>query len=118
MKKQNPNWPQAPYHPNRISIIGGSGSGKTISLFNLISNQPDSDQIYLYAKDQYEAKYQLLIDKKASTGLKYLHDSKAFIEYSNVNIYKNIEEYNPHKKREILIVFDDMISLVIKTLIQ
>ena len=51
----------------------------------------------------------MLIDKKASTALKYLHDSKAFIEYSNdVNIYKNIGEYNPHKKREILIVFDDM----------
>ena len=26
------------------------------------------------------------------------------------NIYKNIEEYNPHKKRGILIVFDDMIA--------
>ena len=74
MKKQNPNWPQAPYHPNRISIIGGSGSGKTISLFNLISNQPDSDQIYLYAKDQYEAKYQLLIDKAKT----YQHKSHKY----------------------------------------
>ena len=26
------------------------------------------------------------------------------------NIYKNIEEYNPNKKRKILIVFDDMIA--------
>ena len=25
-------------------------------------------------------------------------------------IYKNIEEYNPNKKRKILIVFDDMIA--------
>ena len=25
------------------------------------------------------------------------------------NIYKNIEEYSPNKKRKILIVFDDMI---------
>ena len=25
------------------------------------------------------------------------------------NIYKNIEEYNPNKKRKIFIVFDDMI---------
>ena len=25
------------------------------------------------------------------------------------NIYKNIEEYNPNKKRKILMVFDDMI---------
>ena len=26
------------------------------------------------------------------------------------NIYKNIEAYNPNKKRKILIVFDDMIA--------
>ena len=26
------------------------------------------------------------------------------------NIYKNIEEYNPNKKRKILIIFDDMIA--------
>ena len=59
-----------------------------------------------------EAKYQLLINKRESTGLKYLNDSKAFIEYSNDmdDIYKNIEEYNPNKKRKILIVFDDMIA--------
>ena len=74
-------------------MIGGSGSGKTNSLFNLINQQPDIDKIYLYAKDPYEAKYQLLINKRESTGLKYLNDSKAFIEYSNDmdDIYKNIE---------------------------
>ena len=26
------------------------------------------------------------------------------------NIYKNIEEYNPNKKRKILIVFDDTVA--------
>ena len=50
--------PQIPDHPYRILIIGGSGSGKTNSLFNLI-NEPDIDKIYLYAKDQNEAKYLL-----------------------------------------------------------
>ena len=42
----------------------------------------------------------------------HVNDSKAFIEYSNNmdNIYKNIEEYNPNKKRKILIVFDDMFA--------
>ena len=37
---------------------------------------------------------------------------KAFIEYSNDmdDIYKNIEKYNPNKKRKILIVFDDAIA--------
>ena len=58
------------------------------------------------------SKYWPLINKRESTGLKYLNDSKAFIEYSNDmdDIYKNIEEYNPNKKRKILIVFDDMIA--------
>ena len=34
------------------------------------------------------------------------------MEYSNdmQDVYKNIEDYNPMKKRKILIVFDDMIA--------
>ena len=39
-------------------MIGGSGSSKTNALLNLINNQPDTDKIYLHAKDPYEAKYQ------------------------------------------------------------
>ena len=78
----------------------------------MIHQQSDIDKIYLYAKDPYEAKYQLLIKKRESTDLKHLNDSKAFIEYSNDldDIYKTIEECNPNKKRKILIVFDDMIA--------
>ena len=54
----------------------------------------------------------MLTNKQESTGVKHFNDSKAFIEYSNdmSNIYKNIEEYNPNKKRKILILFDDMIA--------
>ena len=67
---------------------------------------------FLYAKDPYEAKYKLLINKRESTGLKYLNDSKVCIEYSNDIDYicKNIEVDNPNKKRKILIVFDDVIA--------
>ena len=67
---------------------------KQNAFLTLISHKPDIDKIYLHAKDPYEAKYQLLINKRESTGLKYLNDSKDFIEYSNNmdNIYKNIEE--------------------------
>ena len=50
-KENNPNWLQVPDYPYRTLIIGGSGSGKTNSLFNLISRQPDIDKIYLYPKD-------------------------------------------------------------------
>ena len=52
--KHNKNWPYIPDHPYRILIIGGSGSGKTNLLLNLIENQPDIDKIYFYVKDPYE----------------------------------------------------------------
>ena len=67
---------------------------------------------FLYAKDLYVEKYQLLINKRDSTSLKYFNDSKAFIEYSNGmdDIYKNFEEYNPNEKRKILIAFDNLIA--------
>ena len=92
--------------------MGGSGSGETNALLNLINNQPDIDEIYLYAKDPYEAKYQILINKKESTILKHFNDFKAFIEYSNdmQDVYENIEEYNTDKERKILIAFDNMIA--------
>ena len=56
LSSHNLKWTYIPNHPYRILITGGSGSGKTNALFNLISNQPDIDKIYLYAKDLYEAK--------------------------------------------------------------
>ena len=68
IKERNPNWPQIPDYPYRILIIGGSGPGKTNSLFNVISYQPAIDKISLCAKYPYEAKYQLLNNKQESTG--------------------------------------------------
>ena len=59
-------------------MIVGSGSGKANALLNLINNQPDIDKTYLYAKDPFEAKYQFLINKKESTGLKHFNDPKVF----------------------------------------
>ena len=65
--------------------------------------------------------YQLLIDKRERTLLRYLNYSKAFIEYKNDmdDNYKIIEQHNPNEKGKVLIVFDVMIAdIVIKTLIQ
>ena len=110
--KHNKNWPYIPDHPYRIFIIGGSGSGKTNLLLNLIENQPDIDKIYLYAKDSYESKYQYLINKRESVGTNHFNDPKAFIDYSNDmhDVYENIDDYNPDKENKILIVLDDMIA--------
>ena len=115
--EHNSKWPYIPDYPYRILIIVGSGSGKTNALLNLINNLPDIDKIYLYAKDPYERKYQYLINKREKVGLNHFKDPKGFMEYSNdmQDVYKNIEDYNPIKKRKILIVFDYMIADVINS---
>ena len=58
----------------------------------------------MYAKDLYEPKYQFLINKRESIGLKHFKDPKAFIEYSNnmQDVYKNIDKYNIGKEPKIL----------------
>ena len=63
-------------------------------------------------KDQYEAKYQYLINKREGVDIDHFNDPKTFIEYSNDmgDVYKNIGEYNPDKENKILIVVDDMIA--------
>ena len=47
-----------------------------------------------------------------NAGIKNLNDPSAVIEYSNTmdDVYNNIDDYNPKRKRNILIVFDDMIA--------
>ena len=67
----------------RILIIGGAASGKTNVLLNLIKHrQPDINKIYLYVKDPFESKYQLLINGREKVGIKTLKNPKAFINYS------------------------------------
>ena len=108
VQEHNPNWQQIPDNPCKILITGGSGSGKTNALFNLICHQTDIDKTYLYAKDPFKAKYQLLMNKNEAAGyFKYCKDSKAFIEYSTSmdDIYRNNAKCNPDKERKTLIVF-------------
>ena len=111
-KKNNKKWPYISDHPNRIIIIGGSGSGKTKALINLINEQNDIGKIYLYARDLSELKYEYLIKKREQAGIKHLNNLNAFIERSNTmdDVYENINDYNPIRKRKKLISFDDMIA--------
>ena len=111
-KEHNEKWSYIPDHPYRILIIGGSGSGKTNALLNLIKEQDDIDKIYLYAKDLSEPKYEFLIKKREDVGIKYCNDPNAFIECSNTmdDVYQNMADNNPSRKRKILIVFDDVIA--------
>ena len=99
----NKNWPYIPDHPYRILIIGGSGSGKTNTLINLINEQNDIDKTYLYARDLSEQKYEYLVKKREDVGIKHLNNQNAFIEYSNTmgDVYENINDYNSSRKRKI-----------------
>ena len=69
----------------------------------------------MYAKDLNEPKYEFLIKKCKNVGIKYLNDPNAFIECSNTmdDVSENINDYNPSRKRKMLIVFDDMIADII-----
>ena len=84
-------------------IIGGSGSGKTNALLNLIKEQDDIDKMYLHAKDLSEPKYEFLIKKCKDVGTNYFNDPNAFIECPNTmdDVYDNIDDYNRNSKRKI-----------------
>ena len=85
-------------------IIGGSRSGKTNTLLNLIKEQKDIDKIYLYAKDLNKPKYEFLIQKREDAGTKHFSDPSVFIECSNTmdDVYENIDDYNPSRKKKNL----------------
>ena len=81
-------------------------------MINLINEQDDIDKIYLYARDLNKPKYKILIKKRKDAGIKHLNDPNAFIECSNTmdDVYENINDYNPIRKRKKIIVFDDIIA--------
>ena len=66
----------------------------------------------MYAKDLSETKYEYLIKNRENAGIKHVNDGNAFIECSNTmdDVYESINDYNPNRKRKILIAFDDMIA--------
>ena len=100
--------------------MGGSWSGKTNALLNLLNHDPDIDKIYLYAKDPYKAKYQFLINKHENVGKMYLNDSKAFIEYSNkmdifIKILKDTIQIKDEKSQLLLMIWL-LICIIVKNL--
>ena len=104
-KKHYEKWPYIPDHPHRIIIIGGSRSGKTNALLNLIKEQDYHDvidKIYLYARDLSEPKYESLIKKREDAGIKNVNNQNAFILCSNImdDVYEDIDNYNPKRDKK------------------
>ena len=82
-------------------------------LLNLIKHQRSyTDKIYLCVKDPFESKYQLLINGREKLWIKTLKNPEALMVCSQTidDVYEHLEDYNPSKKRRVLIVFDDMIA--------
>ena len=50
--------------------------------------------------------------KREDVGTNHFKDPNAFIQCSNSmnDVYQNIDDYNPSRKRKILTVFDDLIA--------
>ena len=50
--------------------------------------------------------------QQRKVGIENLKNRKVFIQYSQTldGVYENLEDYNPTKKRRVLIVFDNMIA--------
>ena len=78
----------------------------------MIKEQYNIDKIFLYYKDLSEPKYEFLIKKHKNAGINDLNDPNAFTECSNAmdDVYGNIDDYNPSRKRKIVIVFVYMIA--------
>ena len=96
---------------NRIVVFGGSESGKTNVLLNSIKYRgPNVAKIYLYVKDPFESKYQLLNNERDKAAIEKLKNPKPFIDYSQTidGVYENLEDYNPTKKKRQLIMFYDI----------
>ena len=62
---------------------------------------PNVAKIYLYVKDPFESKYQLLNNERDKAAIEKLKNPKPFIDYWQTidGAYENLEDYNPTKKK-------------------
>lgn len=101
MKYNIPNWPHIPDHPYKILVMDTSDSGKQMHYLILIFVKQTSTKFI------YMSRIQNIIVNQQTRKCRL-----KLIKYPDKmnNIFENIDDYNPNKKHEILIQFDDMIG--------
>ena len=104
-KKFKQLFPYMPSDTFRMLICGNSGSGKTNLLYHmLIKPMLHYDEIYLYARNLEQDKYQKLIQKMRELSMKFGYE---ILHVSNDEIMPVTEmEYEDNQK---LVVFDDYV---------
>ena len=99
LKTHNPNYKEHKLNlPFRMLIIGGSGSGKTQTLMNLIRIMNGTfNNIHIITKNKEEPLYEYL-ESKVDTGLTITE---------GIDSAPNLDEFD--KKEQTLIVMDDLV---------
>jgi len=109
------NDPLMPQHPFRFLVVGGSGSGKTNMVLNLIMTFLKYDRLYLYARDIEEIKYRFLIKyfkniQLLLRGKKKIEDNEQIFQYgSEYEDIISVDELD--KKKQNLVIFDDFVTV-------
>ena len=120
MKEDNSNLPQILDHPYRILIVGRKDPEDLEKQMHYLIWQFINQVLikFIYMLKLYMKQNELLVNKRESTVIKHFNDSKAFIEYSNDmnDIYNNIEENNPNKRRKILVVVHKILNPIVTEL--
>ena len=87
--------------PFRMIIVGSSGSGKTMTLLNIIYNMPETfEGIYIITKNKDEPLYNYIEDKLGKEGLKVMEIDKDGLP--------ELDKFD--KTQQTLIVFDDLVN--------
>ena len=75
----------------------------------MVGNFFKTFQNHSYTHD--DKRYQFIFKVRSNEGMIELKNPKTITDYSQtIDVYENSENFNPIKKRKVLIVFDDMIA--------
>ena len=83
-----------------------------LNLIKKINNQILKKFIY-QSKIHSNQRKNCLLMKEKKAGIRKLKNPKASTNYSQTTdgVYENLQDYDPRKKRKVLIVFDDLIAI-------